>query len=198
MAKRSPRYGWKYTDYKAAGICPTCKSKPSRPEGGLCQRCADVRHAPHRKAGQRTCVNNYKQRHRAQGLCDRCHNPAVAGLRECQECVERALLKRRAQKKRVIEKYGGACCCCQEAQMEFLTIDHVDGGGAADRRSGRTHGAKFYATLIREARSLKYRVLCMNCNFSLGNYGYCPHVETRIWPLTDSGFLAATDKGLAH
>jgi hypothetical protein len=36
--------------------------------------------------------------------------------------------------------YGGRCACCGEARPEFLTIDHIYGDGASERRATRRFG----------------------------------------------------------
>lgn len=72
--------------------------------------------------------------------------------------------------------YGSKCTCCGELKTEFLVIDHIDGGGSRDRREGVYHGGNsFYRWLKRNGWPKGYRVLCHNCNQSLGVYGYCPH-----------------------
>jgi len=81
----------------------------------------------------------------------------------------------RELKKRVIAAYGGKCECCSIDAFEFLTVDHIEGGGHRERKSSST-GAGFYARLEKLGfPKEKYRLLCMNCNFSIGIYGYCPH-----------------------
>jgi len=70
------------------------------------------------------------------------------------------------------------CACCGEWRLEFLTLDHIDGGGNQHRKSGMT-GRKFYLWLKREGFPPGYRVLCMNCNCSIGFYGYCPHQKEK-------------------
>ncbi|MGO9705743.1 MAG: hypothetical protein ACLPYZ_11035 [Limisphaerales bacterium] len=72
----------------------------------------------------------------------------------------------------VISAYGGKCKCCGEATMEFLSIDHIDGGGKAHRAA--THGHT-YADLFRRKFPKGYQVLCHNCNLAKGFYGICPH-----------------------
>lgn len=81
-----------------------------------------------------------------------------------------------AERREMIEAYGGACACCGESHHEFLTIDHIDGDGAAERRENAMVGAKI-ARVLRERGWPKdrYRLLCFNCNCSLGIRGYCPH-----------------------
>lgn len=72
----------------------------------------------------------------------------------------------------VIEAYGGKCKCCGEKTVEFLSIDHVNGGGEEHRR--KVHG-HIYANLIKRGFPSGFRLLCHNCNLSRGFYGYCPH-----------------------
>jgi hypothetical protein len=80
----------------------------------------------------------------------------------------------RQLKQRVIDAYGGKCLCCGETHFEFLTIDHINGGGRKDRMKHK--GAGFYAHLEKRGFPKQgYRLLCMNCNFALGKYGHCPH-----------------------
>ena len=76
----------------------------------------------------------------------------------------------------VIEHYsnGTMCCaCCGEKHYEFLGVDHVNGGGARMRRE-LGHG-NISAWLKSRGFPEGYRILCHNCNMSLGFYGYCPH-----------------------
>ena len=73
----------------------------------------------------------------------------------------------------VISYYGGKCQCCGESNYEFLAIDHIKGGG-------KKHLASLpnprIATWLRKNNYPKgFRVLCHNCNSSLGFYKYCPH-----------------------
>jgi hypothetical protein len=76
-------------------------------------------------------------------------------------------------KRKVIMLYGKVCACCGESRMEFLGIDHIKGGGTRHRRQC---GGNVYIPILQEPYNpKKYRVLCWNCNLSLGFYGYCPH-----------------------
>jgi hypothetical protein len=74
----------------------------------------------------------------------------------------------------VIAGYGGRCACCGEEQPEFLTLDHVDGGGAAERRK---HGPRVHLLAAkREGFPDRFQVLCWNCNSARHlNDGVCPH-----------------------
>ena len=90
---------------------------------------------------------------------------------------------RRQLKAQACEAYGGAvCACCGEAHMEFLTIDHIGGGGKVHRRQPGVGASHFYWWLKHEGYPEGFRVLCMNCNFSLGHWGYCPHGNVKNVP----------------
>jgi len=86
----------------------------------------------------------------------------------------------RRKRLRVLEHYGGSppkCACCGESLLEFLTIDHINGGGNKERQK-RGFNTAYY--LERENYPSGYRVLCMNCNFALGHYKYCPHQKEGV------------------
>ena len=77
--------------------------------------------------------------------------------------------------------YGGvSCTCCKETHIEFLTIDHINGGGAEQRRRDGKVGGNLYVWLRRQGYPPGFRVLCMNCNFAMGLFGACPHTKTPI------------------
>lgn len=71
---------------------------------------------------------------------------------------------------------GQNCCaCCGESHIEFLAIDHINGGGSKHRKEVRKKFPTMYHFLIREGFPDGYRILCHNCNLSKGFYKYCPH-----------------------
>lgn len=81
---------------------------------------------------------------------------------------------RAEQRLMCIEHYGGRCACCGEVHIEFLCIDHINGGGTKHREKiGK--GDMIYRWLIKNQFPEGFRVLCSNCNQSYGHYGYCPH-----------------------
>jgi predicted restriction endonuclease len=86
----------------------------------------------------------------------------------------RAAQKRTREKLRtsVFEHYGNKCACCGEDRWEFLTIDHIQGGGNKHRK-GIT--SSIYHWLRKMDYPKGFRVLCYNCNMALGRVGYCPH-----------------------
>ena len=83
----------------------------------------------------------------------------------------------------VINHYGGKCACngCRETTLEFLTIDHIKGGGTKHRKQIKNKGGNvFYTWLIKHKFPKGYQVLCFNCNFGKwANGGVCPHNKRR-------------------
>ena len=80
----------------------------------------------------------------------------------------------RRLREEVLAVYGNACACCGETHFEFLAIDHINGGGAEQRRkNGR--GNSFYNWLKNNDYPEGFRVLCHNCNMALGLWHKCPH-----------------------
>lgn len=101
-------------------------------------------------------------------------------LRNPGAMIETNRQSRRKLRLETIAAYGGLCSCCGESHQEFLAIDHINGGGTAQRRALGFRGSEFHRWL----RALGYpkdecRLLCHNCNQSRGWYGYCPHEKAR-------------------
>ena len=69
------------------------------------------------------------------------------------------------------------CECCGEKNIEFLTVDHINGGGNQHRKEVAKRGKEMYRWIVDNNFPEMFRVLCLNCNFSLGHYGYCPHSQ---------------------
>lgn len=95
--------------------------------------------------------------------------------RKAKGWLPKATINRRLRRREVIAHYGGKCACCDEEKLEFLCMDHINGGGTKHRREIGGYGAAFYLWIKREKFPEGFRVLCWNCNSSLGMYGYCPH-----------------------
>lgn len=90
--------------------------------------------------------------------------------------AEQAREEKRRLRRQVFDAYGNKCVCCGEQEPEFLTIDHVNGGGLAHRRSCGNSGTSVYRWLRKNGFPKEgFQLLCFNCNRALGAYGYCPH-----------------------
>jgi hypothetical protein len=82
----------------------------------------------------------------------------------------------------VLRVYGGKCVCCGEQRQEFLQVDHSNNDGSQHRKlTGGGHS--FYRWLVKNGCPKDgFRLLCANCNFARGRYGYCPHENEKITP----------------
>ena len=67
------------------------------------------------------------------------------------------------------------CMCCGETTMEFLSLDHINGGGKHHRKAINKVGNGFYDWVVKNNFPEGLQVLCHNCNLAKGFYGECPH-----------------------
>lgn len=134
------------------------------------QRMRDWREANREKA--REMSREWRNRKIANGTPEE-----VAAIR----AAESAKTKRDQDrcKAQVFEAYGGyKCKCCSEDEPMFLSIDHVNNDGAAERKAGLYSGSgtAFYKWLRKNGFPDGYQVLCMNCQVGKHkNGGVCPH-----------------------
>lgn len=102
----------------------------------------------------------------------------------CKDCHKEAYRDRAHRLRKVCLEYYSSnkmsCACCGERIFEFLTLDHISGGGRKHREEvGK--GLKFYSWLIKNDFPEGFRVLCYNCNCAMGHHGgVCPHELERL------------------
>ena len=109
--------------------------------------------------------------------CPSCRSIYLREWRKLSKSREAKAKAHRLMRERAFAGYGNKCACCGENRFEFLAIDHVNGGGHEDRK---THNTWQIAKRVIELNFPKeYRVLCHNCNLSIGWYGYCPHEKRK-------------------
>lgn len=89
------------------------------------------------------------------------------------KCIESMTKYRHQARIEAVLHYGGKCECCGESQTEFLAIDHINGGG--NKHQKEINGMAIGIWLRKNGYPEGFRVLCHNCNMSLGFMGYCPH-----------------------
>lgn len=82
--------------------------------------------------------------------------------------------RRAALRKAVLTHYGGRCVCCGEDREVFLALDHINGGGNAQRKDTGKWGTPFYLSLIINGYPPDMQILCHNCNMAKER-GICPH-----------------------
>jgi hypothetical protein len=70
------------------------------------------------------------------------------------------------KREEVVRLLGGKCVKCGITDIRCLQIDHVFGGGVKEYKKLRC-GREYYVSMLRqvEAGSVKYQVLCANCNW---------------------------------
>lgn len=78
-------------------------------------------------------------------------------------------------RREAITAYGAKCSCCGESEMVFLAIDHLNGGGARQRKEISNHT---YRWLKKLGYPSGFQVLCHNCNWAK-HIGSCPHKVLR-------------------
>lgn len=114
--------------------------------------------------------------------CNACHaeyekkrrNSSPDKLEAAREATRRANQKLRNE---MFVRYGSKCTCCGDEHREFLTLDHIGGGGRLHMKSLGVNacGVSVYRDLRRRGWPDGYRTLCMNCNWATRNGSVCPH-----------------------
>lgn len=105
--------------------------------------------------------------------------------KHCEQVKLYARRKRMELKLEVLNAYGGPICqCCQETEVQFLSIDHINGGGVQHRKIQRA--GLFYPWLKKNGYPSGFQVLCMNCNWGRRLSGTCPHQIKKLNAEIDS------------
>jgi hypothetical protein len=140
--------------------CPKGHIGPRRVHRGDCLECATI------------AIRNWGVNNRARKLAVQAkyHTDNATYIKEWHADYRKEL------RLGAITAYGLVCACCDEPRLEFLTIDHVKGGG---RKHRAEIGSQFYRWLRDNNYPKGFRTLCYNCNCSIGAYGYCPHDKER-------------------
>ena len=116
----------------------------------------------------------YAQKNGAYGRCKPCHRIENARITKERKLI--AISHYSADP----EKPMCSCKGCGQDMIEFLVLDHIDGGGNDHRRSIRN--SSMYLWVKQNGYPSGFRVLCWNCNNSRGCFGYCPHESESIFP----------------
>ncbi|MDA4129163.1 MAG: hypothetical protein OK457_00175 [Thaumarchaeota archaeon] len=165
MKRKKNEYKYRYNRRKL-GLCD-CGRKPLK-NLRLCKVCREA-NALRRKE------------YLKKGLCY-CSRPIdVQGFKKCSICRKQTNIKNRQIKLEVVKEYGGKCQCpggCDVTNPDWLSMDHINGGGVAHRKELKVIGLDFYRWLKKHKFPKKnFRLLCYNCNLSRGHLGRCPHEE---------------------
>lgn len=173
MKEKTYRQRW-----LARGLCGNCGGHSVRPGKTTCSSCAESMRSYQRKR---------RAQRRADGKCSSCASPLLKGTKAatCPPCIRHQRPSKQRSyarlKTETFAAYGTICACCGEGAEEFLAIDHIYGRDRKNRPEDRLSGAVLYAYLRRRNYPQgKLRVLCHNCNFARGKYGYCPHSSSIV------------------
>jgi hypothetical protein len=167
-----------YNQQRKLNRCNDCSSQKRkgvssdsliRPHALLCRHCGDE-----------LTDANWPLRERSHGtrICVTCNTRLDKERYQRTRDVRLDTIRRSRQslRKEIIAGYGGLCECCGESNWEFLTIDHVNGDGSTHRKELMEQGTRLYTWLKRNDYPKDgFRLLCFNCNCSIGFLGYCPH-----------------------
>lgn len=142
------------------GLCERCGGQPARPGLLSCIKCAN-------KIYERSQKPENKEKERLRTIRRYKENP------QKHMQISRNYINK--LKEEIFNLYGNKCECCGETIKEFLTIDHIKGGGGKHRKE--YHQANLYKLIIQENDKTKYRTLCMNCNWGarFSPTNTCPH-----------------------
>jgi hypothetical protein len=71
------------------------------------------------------------------------------------------------------------CVCCGVTYIQFLNIDHINGGGNEHRKSiGVRSGSGFFKWLKETGYPEGFQILCCNCNHAKHVLGKCGCQDT--------------------
>lgn len=185
---------------KTYTLCRRCRrDMPPREGVSVCEGCeierdAGVTAPTHTAAWRRAYQRNWRAANRERlrlsqrARKERGETPRVLKRRRANARRWHAINKARvhiqtkARDRRIrlecLAHYGTACACCGESRFEFLSFDHENGRGSEHRRADRT-ACDLARWLKRNGFPIGFRTLCMNCNWSRGRLGYCPHERER-------------------
>ena len=136
------------------------------------------------KIKQRTCIDCGNVFYSAATNQKRC-----GGVEKFLSCAFkyrkiRERKRRKKQRKIVLEHYSNGkmeCACCGETTIEFLSIDHINGGGTQHLKE---IVGQLTSWLIKNKFPSGFQILCHNCNQAKGFYGQCPHKAIEGFPQT--------------
>lgn len=158
-------------DIKTCNVCGTPKPITNFPIYQT-QRLQDGTLTTKRRAACRMCTRNKRE---VNGRCRLCTRPTTKKV--CDDCnkkqCDNGVKRRESDRLSCFEHYGVTCACCGQPNLDYLTIDHVQGGGSEHKRQlGWGH---LPGWLRRNNYPAGFQTLCYNCNCAKGKLGYCPH-----------------------
>jgi hypothetical protein len=95
------------------------------------------------------------------------HKAAWDGLHtRCRECCREWVNQRNEERRQeLLTLLGGVCVHCGFSDARALQVDHVNGGGYAERRSNNFCGSASILLRLVKKNPERYQLLCANCNW---------------------------------
>jgi hypothetical protein len=185
---------------KTEKICSACKQIKLRchfyNDNGRCKECRS-KYIKNRYAKSTNRTIDQIRTHRVtiiegKKICGTCREIKLlkefnqgmgAGWRssKCKKCLNKYwknyyTVTVRVLKKEFVNAYGGCCSCCGEAELDFLTIEHIKYKGHE-----LIYDQSFM--LLKKLKALGwpegYTCLCWNCNEAIRFDKTCPHSINR-------------------
>ena len=158
--------------------CATCGTIfiPNNPNNKYCIACAPPKYETPEPRLCPHCEEVFQPHSSRNIYCKTC-----SPIMEYEKDKERARYKRREKRMLILRHYSKSdepyCDCCGESVVEFLCVDHINGGGNIHRRKIGTGADAIYNWIINNNFPEGFRVLCQNCNSAYSLYGQCPHKQ---------------------
>lgn len=96
--------------------------------------------------------------------CKECRNKRQRAYHGQPEIIARARQYRYQIRKQCLQQYGNKCILCGNPNLEFLEIDHINGGGGKHRKECGNTTKMYRSIFVKGYRPDKYRLLCKICN----------------------------------
>jgi hypothetical protein len=185
---------------REAGLCAECGENADGKT--LCENCSEKNSARNigvraRRKAKGNCPDCGAKKARNSVFCPVCRDKRAAYYAGNKDRLLEGTHRRKAERKQtVFEHYGLECSCCGENEFEFLTIDHINGGGNEHRRS--INGC-FYRWVIENGFPDGLQTLCYNCLVLNRNWAPVTFLPVRIAVCTvmrDMGSVLDTENYL--
>lgn len=183
--------GGEFTVRRASHVEPDGEGKwnaDMSPVAQKCVKCLEI------KPLEAFAVRKDSGRRRRE--CKTCHSKVTVNWRRQRYATDPEFHKRRKTENakaaadrrwrfrmKALQVYSKSdipfCACCGTVEIDFLTLDHINGGGRRHQdeleAAGYTRGSGIFKWLADKNYPIGFRVLCFNCNCARGIYGRCPH-----------------------
>lgn len=146
-----------YEQCKALKLCTKCGVLARGRYGSSCDPCNKKRYHDYYLAN----IDKYREKAILWKAANR------------EKSLESKRKTNRKMRTEALDAYGWKCACCKEDTEQFLSIDHMNGGGGAHRRE--IGSSSIYSWLRKNKYPEGFQTLCHNCNMAKGFYGRCPH-----------------------